>query len=78
MSIVQHENSAHALTCNLSEGTRQSDVAAAQARGGSMEAEAIRTAEIAHYRRVIASCEANGLPFVDFKPALRDLGTDGT
>jgi len=80
MSTVQSENKARALTCSLSEGTRQNDVAAAIRAGGgnATVAAAIKTAEIAHYRRIIASCAANGLPVVDFKQALRDLGTDGS
>jgi hypothetical protein len=39
---------------------------------------AIKTAEIAFYRAVIASCVANGLPSSNFFPALRDLGTGGS
>jgi hypothetical protein len=31
-----------------------------------------------HYRRVIASCKANGLPFSNFTYALIDLGTGGS
>jgi hypothetical protein len=80
MSTVRSENKAHELTCNLSEGARQNDVAAAIRAGGgnSTVSAAVRTAEIAHYRRVIASCVVNGLPFKEFAGALKDLGTDGT
>jgi hypothetical protein len=80
MSIVQSENKAHALTCNLSEGTRQDAVSAAIRAGGgnATVAAAVKTAEIAHYRRIIASCVANGLPYKEFAQALKDLGTDGT
>jgi hypothetical protein len=80
MSIVQTENKAHAATCLDSEMTRQGAVSAAIAAGGgnATVAAAVRTAEIAHYRRVIASCLANGLPSAQFTQALRDLGTGGT
>jgi hypothetical protein len=80
MPIVQHENKAHEATCNLSEGVRQNAVSAAIRAGGSGSTvnSAVKTAEIAHYRRIIASCRANGLPFGDFTQALKDLGTDGT
>ncbi|MCK1627403.1 hypothetical protein IVA98_30680 [Bradyrhizobium sp. 160] len=59
--------------------SRQAAVAAAYAAGGgsAVIAAAIRTAEIAHYRRIIASCKANGLPFSNFTVALVDLGTGG-
>jgi hypothetical protein len=38
---------------------------------------AIKTAEIAHYRRIIASCTANSLPAGNFTQALISLGTGG-
>jgi hypothetical protein len=80
MPTIQHENKIHEAACNLSEGTRQNAVAAAIRAGGSGSTvgAAVRTAEIAHYRRVIASCVVNGLPFKEFAGALKDLGTDGT
>jgi hypothetical protein len=80
MSIVESENKTHAATCTLSEGTRQNAVAAAiRAGGGSgTVGSAVKTAEIAHYRRIIASCMANRLPFGDSTRALKDLGTDGS
>ena len=76
MSIIQHTHQVHAATCVASEGTRQNDVAQAiLADGGSaVVAAAIRTSELAHYRRVISSCQANGLPYASFHQALRDLG----
>lgn len=74
MAIIQHENKAHEATCNLSEGTRQNAVSVAIAAGGSTVGAAVRTAEIAHYRRIIASCVAHDLPYGDFNQALRDLG----
>jgi len=80
MSIIQSTNLAHTATCYDSEGTRQQAVAAAILAGGGSTTigAAVRTAEIAHYRRIIASCLANGLPSAAFGPALRDLGTGGT
>jgi glycerate-2-kinase len=77
MSIIQSEHKAHRATCDLSEGTRQNDVAQAILAGGgsAVVAAAVRAAEIAHYRRIIASCLANGLPSAQFGQALRDLGT---
>ena len=79
MSVIQSENKAHAATCAISESTRQSAVAAAVAAGGGSAAvaAAIVTAEIAHYRRIVASCVANSLPFSNFTQALINLGTDG-
>ena len=78
MSIMLSDHKIHQTTCNASETTRQADVAAAIALGGNAAVAAIKTAEIAHYRRVIASCTANGLPFGNFTQALINLGTGGT
>lgn len=79
MAVISSENRAHTVTCTDSEMNRQAAVAAAISAGGGsvVIATAIRTAEIAHYRRIIASCKANGLPFSNFGDALRDLGTGG-
>lgn len=79
MAVIQSENRTHAGTCVDSEMTRQGDIAAARAAGGGSAAiaAAIKTAEIAHYRRIIASCKANSLPFNNFTVALWDLGTGG-
>ena len=71
MAIVQHENSAHTATCNHSEMIRQGEVSAAIAASNPA---AVKVAEIAHYRRVIASCAQHGIPHGDFLQALRDLG----
>jgi hypothetical protein len=77
MSVITSENKTHAVTCNASESTRQSAIAAADAAGGGSAAiaAAIKVAEIAHYRRIIASCVANSLPFSNFTQALINLGT---
>ncbi|MET4345508.1 hypothetical protein [Bradyrhizobium sp. RT9a] len=79
MAVIQSEHKIHASACIDSEMTRQAGVAAAYAAGGGSAAvaTAIRAAEVAHYRRIIASCKANGLPFNNFGDALRDLGTGG-
>jgi hypothetical protein len=50
---------------------RQGEVSAALAAGNPA---GVTVAEIAHYRRVIASCEQHGVPHGDFVQALRDLG----
>ncbi|MEH2485414.1 ferritin-like metal-binding protein YciE [Bradyrhizobium sp. AZCC 2230] len=77
--IIQHPNAAHQATCIAAEGARQQGVAAAIAAGGgsSTVAAAVRTAEIAFYRTVIASAVANGQQSAQFGQALRDLGTGG-
>lgn len=74
--IVEHANKIHQATCNLAEGTRQQAVAAAIVAGGgsSTVAAAVRTAEIAFYRTLIASAQAAGQQSQQFYPALRDLG----
>ncbi len=68
MSVIESTNRGHAATCCDSEGTRQQAVAAAILAGGGSAtvAAAVRTAEIAHYRRIIASCLANGLQSAQF------------
>ena len=80
MPIIKSDNKIHEATCILSEMTRQSDVTASIAAGGgsSVVAAAIKAAEIVHYRRIIASCQANSLPFSNFTQALINLGTGGT
>jgi hypothetical protein len=80
LAIIKSDHRAHAATCVASEGNRQNDVAQAiLAGGGSATIGAVvRTAEIAHYRRIIASCLANGLSSSNFTQALRDLGTGGS
>jgi hypothetical protein len=80
MSVINSENKAHAATCVASEMTRQGAVAAAIVAGGGSPtvASAVRTAEVAHYRRLGASCLANGLQSAQFGQALSDLGTPGS
>jgi bifunctional pyridoxal-dependent enzyme with beta-cystathionase and maltose regulon repressor activities len=78
MSIIQSEKSAHQTTCNLSEATRQSDFAAATKSfnlGGTQAAldAALKAADAAHFRRVIASCVANGVDAGVFRHGLHDL-----
>jgi hypothetical protein len=79
MTSINSGNKIHQATCDISESTRQSAVAAAVATGGGSAAvaAAIKVAEIAHYRRIIASCVANSLPFSNFTQALINLGTGG-
>jgi hypothetical protein len=79
MSVIQHPNKTHETTANSAEMLRQAAVSAAVAAGGgnATVAAGVKTAEIAYYRSVIASCVANGLPSSNFTQALRDLGTGG-
>jgi hypothetical protein len=70
--MIQHANKVHEATCATAEMNRQAAIAAA----GSSAA-ACKTAEIAFYRSVISSCQANGLPFSNFTQALINLGTGG-
>jgi hypothetical protein len=80
LAIIKSDHRAHAVTCVASEGNRQNDVALAIFAGGGSAtiAAVVRTAEIAHYRRIIASCLANGWSSSNFTQALRDLGTGGS
>ena len=80
MPIINSGHKAHDATCADSEMNRQGAVAAAIAAGGGSAAVAlaVRTAEIAHYRRLVSSCVANGMQSAQFYPALRDLGTGGS
>jgi hypothetical protein len=78
MSTLLSDHKIHQTTCNASEATRQQDVTAAIALGGNAAVAAIKSAEIAHYRRIVASCTANNLPFGNFAQALINLGTGGT
>jgi hypothetical protein len=72
MPSIRSDNKTHEQTCSVLESTRQAAIAAA----GSSAA-AIRTAEIAYYRSIIASCVTNNLPFSNFTQALINLGTGG-
>jgi hypothetical protein len=73
--IIQHENKTHQTTANNAETTRQTAVAAAIAAGGgdAAVALAIKNAEAAFYRAVIASCVANNLPANSFREGLYSL-----
>jgi hypothetical protein len=70
--IIQHENRTHQTTANNAEMTRQTAVAAAIAAGGgdAAVALAIKNAEAAFYRSVIASCVANNIPANNFRESL--------
>jgi hypothetical protein len=72
MSVIQSGKTAHDAACNLSEMQRQVAVknAANQA--------AVITAEIAHYRNVVASCQTNnnGSGVSAALAALRSLGVN--
>jgi hypothetical protein len=72
MANINSTNRAHQASCDLSEGSRQSAIAAAVAAGGGSAAvaAAIKTAEIAYYRKIIQSCVANGLPYSNFSAGL--------
>jgi hypothetical protein len=80
MTSINSTNRVHQATCDASESTRQSAIAAADRAGGGSAAitAAIKVAEIAHYRRIITSCVANSLPFSNFTQALINLGTGGS
>jgi hypothetical protein len=75
MPIIQHDNKTHERTANAAESTRQVAVAAAITAGGGSAAvaAAIKTAEVAYYRAVIASCVANGVEAGGFRQGLHDL-----
>jgi hypothetical protein len=77
--IIQHANPVHQATANNAEMARQVAVSAAAVAGGGSAAVAlaIKNAEIAFYRSVVASCLANGLQSSGFREALRSLGTGG-
>ena len=72
MSITRGENRQHNDACNLSEGTRQSAVAASIGNAAT-----IKTLEIAHYRACLASALANNCQPGVFIRALQDLRADG-
>ena len=72
MSITKGENRVHNDACNLSEGTRQSAVAAAIGNQAT-----IKAAEIIFYRSCLASALANNCQPGAFIRALQDLGTGG-
>jgi hypothetical protein len=72
MTSIFSTNKVHQSSVDASESQRQSAIAAAVAAGGGSAAvsAAIRVAELAHMRRVIASCIANGLPYSNFSSGL--------
>lgn len=73
---IPHQNVAHATSCAVAEGLRQQAVAAAIAAGGSSAtiAAAIRIGEIAYYRSIVVSAQANGQPHAGFLDTLTRLG----
>ncbi|UPJ69884.1 hypothetical protein [Bradyrhizobium sp. 187] len=80
--IIRSGHATHDATCVAAETTKQAVIGSAKLAydtGGSLATyvAAIKTAEIAFYRSLVASCVANGLPSSQFYPALRDLGTGG-
>ena len=71
---------AHEAARMASEGIRQADVGAARlthGAGSAAYAAAVRTAEIAHHRRIAASALANNIRTTGPADALRDLGAAG-
>jgi hypothetical protein len=79
MSVIQSDNKVHSATCVDSEGTRQQAVAAAILAGGGSATvfAAVRAADLAHYRRIVSSAQAQGLQYAQFGQVLRDLGAAG-
>jgi hypothetical protein len=71
MSVINSENKSREATCNNSEMLRQAAMATAST------AAQVAAVNIAHYRRIIASCKLNNLPFSNFTHALMNLGTGG-
>jgi hypothetical protein len=72
MPAIRSDNKVHEASCATAESNRQAVIAAA----GSSAA-AVKAADVAFYRAVIASCKTNSLPFSNFTYALIDLGTGG-
>ncbi|MEH2570254.1 hypothetical protein [Bradyrhizobium sp. AZCC 2289] len=73
--IIQSENKTHQTAANTAEMTKQAAVSAAIAAGGGSAAvaAAIKTAEAAFYRSVIASCVANNIEAGAFREGLHNL-----
>ena len=67
MSVIKSENKTHEATCTNSEMLRQAAMSTATTVAQ------VKAADIAHYRRVIASCVTNNLPFSNFTYAVIDL-----
>ena len=74
--VIVHQNATHRDACTVAESSRQQAVAAAIAAGGGSAAvqAAVKTAEIAYYRSLIASAKANGQPYAGFLQALTWMG----
>jgi hypothetical protein len=75
MAIIQSDNKNHERAANLAEMNRQVSVAAAVAAGGGSAAVAlaIKNAEAAYFRSVIASCVANNVEAEAYRQGLHDL-----
>jgi hypothetical protein len=71
MTSINSTNRVHQAACDNSEMLRQAAMATA------ITAAQVRAVDIAHYRRIVASCVANGLPFSNFTECLIELGTGG-
>jgi hypothetical protein len=72
MPVIKTGLAVHDAACSDSEMQRQAPMATAST------AAQVAAVDIAHYRRIIASCKLNGLPFNSFTHALWCLGTGGT
>ena len=73
MPVIKSTHVVHEATCAIASSNHMAAVAAA----GSSAA-AVKAADIAFWRSVVASCQANNLPFSNFTHALWSLGTGGT
>jgi hypothetical protein len=71
MSTYRTGVTAFDSTANVSEGVRQAAVAVATTQA------AARSADILHYRNLLASAKANGIQPGQFIFALLELGTGG-
>lgn len=71
MSVIQSTHAAHAAACVSSESQRQAAMATATTTAQLV------AVEVAHLRRIVASCKTNGLPYGNFTEALTFLGTGG-
>ena len=75
MSIIQHDDKVFQTAANNFEGVRQTAVDAAVKAGGSSAtiSAAIRIAEVAYFRSVIASAASRGIEAGIFRQGLHDL-----
>jgi hypothetical protein len=69
---ITHQGNAHYIAVIAAHGVRE---AAYKAANGSQSA--VKTADIAYHRAVLASAKANGVGFAVNTQALRELGTNG-